>query len=178
MTALVVPVMEGKGIRLRPFMTADVSLIIDAGQDPLIPLITTVVAHGDEADGQTFIRRQHQRAATGEGWSFAVSDLDTDSAVGQIGLWRRDIRHGRAAVGYWIGPGYRRRGYAGRALRLLSSWAVTLEEVSRLELYVEPWNEGSWRAAQSAGYQREGLLRRWEKIAGEPRDMYMYARLS
>ncbi|MFF3228021.1 GNAT family N-acetyltransferase [Nocardia suismassiliense] len=177
MTALVVPVLEGEGIRLRPFVTTDVSLIIDAGQDPLIPLITTVVAHGDEADGQAFIRRQHQRAAAAEGWSFAVSDRDTDSAVGQIGLWRRDIRHGRASAGYWIGPGYRRCGYAVRALRLLSSWAVTLEEVSRLELYVEPWNEGSWRAAESAGYQREGLLRRWQKIAGEPRDMYMYALL-
>ncbi|WP_324192937.1 GNAT family protein [Nocardia transvalensis] len=123
-------------------------LIVEAGQDLLIPLVTTV-----------------------------VSDLENGSAVGQIGLWRRDIRHGRASAGYWIGPAYRRWGYAGRALRLLSSWAVTLEEVSRLELHVEPWNEGSWRAAESAGYQREGLLRSWEKIAGEPRDMYMYARL-
>ncbi|MFI6173456.1 GNAT family N-acetyltransferase [Nocardia sp. NPDC051052] len=178
MTELLMPVLEGEGIRLRPFATADVPLIVDAGQDPLIPLITTVVAHGDQADAQAFIRRQHQRAATGDGWSFAISNLDTNSALGQIGLWRRDIDHGRASVGYWIGRGYRRCGYGGRALRLLSSWGATLEEVSRLELNVEPWNEGSWRAAESAGYHREGMLRRWKKIEGEPRDMYMYSRLA
>ncbi|MGX1805726.1 GNAT family N-acetyltransferase [Nocardia sp. NPDC055321] len=178
MTALVVPVVEGEGIRLRPFAVTDVGLVVEAGRDPLIPLITTVVAHGDEDDGLAFVRRQHQRVVRGEGWSFAVSDLETDSAVGQIGLWRRDVGHGRASVGYWIGPGWRRCGYASRALRVLSAWGSTLEEISRLELYVEPSNEGSWRAAESAGYQREGLLRKWEKIAGEPRDMYMYARLT
>lgn len=57
-------------------------------------------------------------------------------------------------------------------------WAVDLPGLDRLELYVEPWNEGSWRAAESAGYEREGLLRAWERVAGEPRDMYMHGRLT
>lgn len=178
MTALVVPVLEDEKIRLRPFAASDVRVIIDAGRDPLIPLITSVPAHGSEADGLAFIQRQHRRAATGQGWSFAISDLETDMAVGQIGLWRREICHGRASIGYWVERSHRGRGYAGRALRLLSCWGSTLDEVSRLELYVEPWNEGSWRAAESAGYQREGLLRRWQRVGGQPRDMYMYARLT
>lgn len=178
MTALVVPVLEDRTIRLRPFAAADVGLIIHAGGDPLIPSITSVRAHGDGADGREFIQRQHHRATAGEGWSFAIADPETDTAVGQIGLWRREIEHGRASVGYWIDRSHRRRGYAGRALRLLSAWGSALEEVSRLELYVEPWNEASWRAAESAGYQREGLLRRWQKINGRPCDMYMYAHLA
>jgi RimJ/RimL family protein N-acetyltransferase len=171
------PVLEDGKIRLRPFAETDVSLVVEAGRDPLIPLVTSVVAGGDHAAGHEFIRRQHRRAATGDGWSFAISDLTTDTAIGQIGLWRRDIGHGRASVGYWIGQRFRRYGYAARALCLLTSWAETLDEITRLELYVEPWNEGSWRAAESAGFHREGLLRRWQKIDGQPRDMYMYARL-
>ncbi len=47
-----------------------------------------------------------------------------------------------------------------------------------LELYVEPWNEGSWRAAESAGFTREGLLTHWQKVGDERRDMYMYVLLS
>ncbi|MFC3963593.1 GNAT family N-acetyltransferase [Nocardia jiangsuensis] len=147
------------------------------GRDPLIPLITSVPAGGDEVAGRDFVRRQHRRAATGPGWSFAIADADTDIAVGQIGLWRRDIAHGRASIGYWIESGHRGKGYAGGALRLLADWGAALDEVSRLELYVEPWNEGSWRTAESVGFRREGLLRRWLKIDGTPRDMYMYARL-
>lgn len=173
---MVVPVLDADMVRLRPFAACDADLIVDAGKDPLIPSITSVASYGDEAEAREFIRRQHHRASTGQGWSFAIADPDTDTPVGQIGLWRREIEHGRVSIGYWIECSHRRRGFAGRALRLLSSWGSTLDEVTRMELYVEPWNEGSWRAAESAGYRREGLLRRWQKIDGLPRDMYMYAR--
>ena len=47
--------------------------------------------------------------------------------------------------------------------------------LARLELYVEPWNEGSWRAAEHVGYEREGLLRSWQEVGGQRRDMYMYS---
>lgn len=46
-----------------------------------------------------------------------------------------------------------------------------------MELYVEPWNEGSWKTAENCGYMREGLLRSWEEIGGVRKDMYMYSRL-
>jgi ribosomal-protein-alanine N-acetyltransferase len=54
---------------------------------------------------------------------------------------------------------------------------LTLPDVHRLELYVEPWNEGSLRAAERAGYTREGLLRRWQEVGGQRRDRYMYSRV-
>lgn len=57
--------------------------------------------------------------------------------------------------------------------------AATLPDITRLELYVEPFNEPSWRAAESAGYRREGLLlQRWQIIDERPRDMYMYAKIA
>lgn len=177
MTALEVPVLEGWAIRLRPFAEGDVGAVVAAGRDPLIPLITSVRAGGDAADGWEYIERQHRRAATGEGWSFAIAERDSDVAVGQIGLWRRDIEYGRASVGYWVESGCRRRGYAVAALRLVSAWGSTLEEVRRLELFVEPWNEGSWRAAEAAGYRREGLVRGGQRVGGRSRDMYVYVRL-
>ena len=43
---------------------------------------------------------------------------------------------------------------------------------------MEPADEGSWRVAESAGYEREGLLKAWQRIDGRPRDMYMYAQLT
>ncbi len=82
---------------------------------------------------------------------------------------------GRASIGYWIAPGFRRQGYAAAALGVLVDWASTLTEIKRLELYVEPWNEGSWRAAEACGFLREGLLRSWEQVGDERKDMYMYS---
>jgi RimJ/RimL family protein N-acetyltransferase len=43
------------------------------------------------------------------------------------------------------------------------------------QLHIERWNEASWRAAQRAGYTREGLLRSYQEIGGRRRDMLLYA---
>ena len=59
----------------------------------------------------------------------------------------------------------------------MSDWALSLDEVQRLELYVEPWNEGSWHAAEKCGFQCEGLLRSWQLVGGGRKDMYMYSRI-
>ncbi len=84
---------------------------------------------------------------------------------------------GRANVGYWVAARHRGQGVASRALGMISTWGPGLPSVHRLELYVEPWNEASWRSAEHAGYQREGLLRSWQVVGDERRDMYMYSLL-
>ena len=171
----VLPVLQGNLIALRPFEERDVNLVCSVASDPLIPLITTVSSRGTRADALAFIARQHDRLAEGAGYSFAIADARTDEAVGHIGLWTTEISQGRANTGYWVAPNFRRRGYVREALQVLTAWACTLEEVRRLQLFVEPWNEGSWRAAQACGYHREGLLRKWEQVGNDRKDMYVYS---
>jgi RimJ/RimL family protein N-acetyltransferase len=169
------PTLMSPLVVLRPFERRDAGLVASAADDPLVPLITTVPVSGSEEDVQAYLARQHDRLPSGAGYSFAVADARSDEAVGQIGLWTGEIDRGRASIGYWIGRPFRRRGYATAALRTLTDWARTLEDVHRLQLFVEPWNEASWRAAEAAGYQREGLLRRWERVGDELKDMYAYS---
>lgn len=168
------PVLTHEHVRLRGFRESDVDLIASVASDPLIPLITTVPASGSRDDALAYITRQHERLTSGVGYSFAIADATTDEALGQVGLWMRDHHHGRASVGFWIAPAYRRRGYVTAALHAVSLWAFTLDGIDRLELHVEPWNEGSWKAAERVGYQREGLLRGWQAVGGQRRDMYVY----
>lgn len=52
-----------------------------------------------------------------------------------------------------------------------------LGQFERLELYVEPWNEASWRTAERVGFRREGLLRQYQYVGSERRDMYVYSLL-
>ena len=169
-----VPVLTGAGVILRPFRADDVDAVLEAATDPLIPLISTVPNVADRNLAFAFIERQHRRATSGTGYSFAVADA-SDRCVGQIGLWLHDIDQGRAAIGYWIRPSARGQGLAAAALRCLTAWAMSLNEIHRLQLYVEPHNRASWRTAESAGFEREGLLRSWEYVGDERRDMHMYA---
>jgi RimJ/RimL family protein N-acetyltransferase len=169
------PRLERPPVRLRAFERRDAPVVASVAGDPLIPLVTTVPTSGSGADVDAYIDRQHDRLRSGQGFSFAMADATTDEAVGQIGLSLRDVGAGRTTAGYWVAPAHRRRGYASAALAALTEWAFTLEEVARVQLYVEPWNEGSWRTAERCGFRREGLLRSWELVGTHRKDMFMYA---
>lgn len=151
--------------KLRAFEPRDAGLITSVADDPLIPLITTVPTSGSPTDVDAYLRRQHERLTTDAGYSFAIADSETDDAVGQIGLWTHEITTGPASIGYRIAAQFRRRGYARAALQALTDWAVELDDVERLHLFVEPWNEASLgerlRAAASYGKACYVLGRRW-----------------
>lgn len=177
MTSLIQPVLDAKPYLLRPFESTDIGVVREASRDPFIPLITTVPAGGSDEELSEFIHQQNQRAATGAGYSFAIAESQTNEAVGQIGLWLTNAGRGRASIGYWIASSQRKKGIAAIALDAIARWALTLPSIHRVELYVEPWNEGSWRTAERCGFMREGLMRSWEDVGQERKDMYMYSRL-
>ncbi len=170
--------LAGAGLRLRPFDMADLALIEEASADPFIPLLTTVPGTFTPDEGAAFIQRQLSRRVGGEGWSLAIHDLAADRAVGQIGLWVGSLTRGRAEIGYWVAASARGSGAAGRATGLLSEWAFANLDISRLSLFIEPWNVASIRTAESAGYEQEGLLKSWERVDGVAKDMYSFVRLA
>ena len=177
-TPLQLPHLEDPPLVLRAFTGQDAPLIREVWTDALIPLIATVPADPGVEAARAFIGRQHARLTSGQGYSFAIADAASGEALGQIGLWLHDLTQGRAGVGYWVAARHRGRGTSRHALQMISTWGLSLPGVHRLELYVEPWNEGTWRVAEQARYQREGLLRSWQAVGGQRRDMYMYSRLA
>lgn len=170
--------LEGAHFGLRPFRHDDLPLIEEVAQDDFIPTITTVpdVYSADEA--LAFLDRQNFRLSSGEGWSLAIVDVTNDQALGQIGLWISHLRKGRAEIGYWVAPSGRNRGAAAAGVGLLSDWAFAHLDVDRLSLFIEPWNVASQKTAERAGYEREVLLKNWERVAGVSKDMWAYVRLA
>ncbi|MEV5595240.1 GNAT family N-acetyltransferase [Streptomyces sp. NPDC052496] len=165
------------GLALRPWRLADLPLVREASEDAYIPLITTVPAACSEPAAVAFVERQWGRATTGAGYPFVVV-TPGGRPVGMVGLWLKDLDQGRASLGYWVVESARGRGTAVRALRTVAGWALGELRIPRLELYIEPWNTASVRTAERAGFRREGLLRGWQQVGSERRDMFMYALLS
>ena len=160
---------------LRRFRDDDVPFAVALGADPYVPLIGSLPAHPTPEQARDWIHRQQGRRAEGRGLSFAVADAGSGAAVGAIGLWLRDLPAGRAVVGYAVAPAHRDRGVARSALLALTAYAWTIPALHRIELYIEPWNTGSVRVAEVAGYAREGLLRSHQEIGGTRRDMLLHA---
>ncbi|WP_246669859.1 GNAT family N-acetyltransferase [Arthrobacter zhaoguopingii] len=163
------------GVLLRRFRDADAGMAVELSRDSYVPTTGTLPAHASHEEALAWVERQRQRHCEGTGFSFAIADAGTSRCLGQIGLWTRELNSGRAQAGYAVIPRERGRRIAARALQALLHFAWTIPELHRVELYIEPWNTASVRSADHAGFQREGLLRSHQEIAGVRRDMLLYA---
>jgi ribosomal-protein-alanine N-acetyltransferase len=167
----------GGGFKLRSWRLSDLPLVREVSEDDYIPLITTVPSPYSESAGVAFVERQWGRATAGSGYPFVIVSAD-GRPVGTVGLWLKDLAQGRASLGYWVAESARGQGAAGASLGAVTDWALRELRIPRLELYVEPWNTGSVRTAERAGFRREGLLRAWQQVGAGRRDMFMYALLN
>lgn len=167
------PVAYG-AVVLREFSAADVAMVRELSTDPYVPLIGSLPGQASPQQAQDWVDRQLGRLAEGAGFSFAIAEADTGRAVGGIGLWLGSLDQGRATAGYSVAPSARGRGVAAAALTALTTFAWSIPALHRIELYIEPWNVGSVKTAERAGYEREGLLRSHQVIGGRRRDMLLY----
>jgi RimJ/RimL family protein N-acetyltransferase len=175
MPELETPDLRTDAIVLRPWREDDLEAMVTALQDPEIPRWTRVPEHYGAAEGRLFLEASAEGWAEGTAAHFAVVDIADGRLLGSIGL--RFHEEGAATVGYWTAREGRGRGIATEALRLISRWALTGLPIERLELAAEPANERSQRVAEKAGFQREGLLRRYRAVKGERRDCVLFSLL-
>ncbi len=163
------------GVALRRVHEGDIAMARELATDPYVPATGSLPADADDEGALAWVRRQQRRYAEGTGFSFTITEAGSGAAIGHCGLWLSELGEGRGTAGYAIVPSARGRGFAADALRALTAFGWTVPGLFRIALYIEPWNIGSIRTAERAGYAREGLLRSHQVIAGTRRDMLLFA---
>jgi RimJ/RimL family protein N-acetyltransferase len=158
-TWLECPVLEGGGVRLRPWRNTDAPRIVEACSDERtaawlgrLPVPYTL------ADAEAYLedRRAVLADATAIGW--AVADPDTDELLGSIALF--DLVPGRSAeVGYWTHPGARGRGVMTAAVRLATSHAFGPLGLVRLAAFAAVGNAASRHVIEQCGFTYIGTER-------------------
>ena len=89
--------------------------------------------------------------------------------ISVAGRWRSqdiDWDHLRAALSIWVAPADRGRGLGAGALALAGRWLLEVCGMMRVELFAEPDNQALARAAASAGFVAEGVLRGYRRARG------------
>ena len=162
-------------IVLRPWRPEDLDALVDELQDPEIPRWTRIPEPYTSAEGRAFLEHSNRTWEDGTGASFAVVERATGRLLGSIGV--RFHEQTAASVGYWVARDARGRGIGTAALRLIARWVIHDLMLERLELVTDPENVASQRVAEKAGFQREGLLRRYLEIKGLRRDCVMFSLL-
>lgn len=166
-------------LQLRPWRLEDADDIVHCCNDPDIanwlPLLPSPYSLQDAHTFIADIAWAQQRAGTG--LPLAMEVAATGRLVGSIGIGGlADVRG--AEIGYWVAAASRRHGYAAEATDRLATWGFT-HGVHRVQLLAASGNVPSQRAAERAGFIREGVLRGAHRDrAGTPRDMVLYGRLA
>ena len=88
---------------------------------------------------------------------FVIVDAASGAGAGVLMVLRMGPP-GVGVVGYGIVPDFRGRGFTSRALTLVCGWVFAQTDLQRLELGHKVGNVASGKAAERAGFTREGLL--------------------
>jgi|GEM_PF-15112 len=145
-------------LTLRPLTAADTNDVIAACLDPETQRWLPLPRPYTRASAEWFIGTfGPSQRASGAGVVFAIESAGR--LAGVIDLKHVDWATKVAEVGYWVAPWARGRGVASQATRSLAHWAIHDHGLERVELLSATGNRASQRAAEKAGFTREGLAR-------------------
>ncbi|MDT0157154.1 GNAT family N-acetyltransferase [Microbacterium sp. ARD32] len=94
-----------------------------------------------------------------EGRGFVLGVREADELVGSVDAKRVDWLSRTAELSYWTAPDRRGRGIMPTAVRRVAEWMLAELAFERIELRIAPANTASLRAAEKAGFRREGTAR-------------------
>lgn len=126
-------------------------------------------------DGFSLNWRAFATNGTASGVTFAIMDARSGELAGCCGVddWsKEDV----AQIGYWLAPSARGRGFATRAVILLTRWLFDLG-AERVFLTIVAGNDESVAVARRAGFVYEGTMRSHGVWQGRRCDVMWFAAL-
>jgi RimJ/RimL family protein N-acetyltransferase len=151
------PVVEGDGVRLRPFTDADVPRVVEGIGDPATQYwLAFMPRNPGEAEGRQYLETVQERLATNHTITWAWCAADDDRLLGVVGIYRISDE---PEVGYWTHPDARGRRLTGRAAGLAVRHAFEELRLPRLAGYASAGNTASLKVLEALGMQRTGVQR-------------------
>ncbi|KAK9069606.1 hypothetical protein SSX86_011510 [Deinandra increscens subsp. villosa] len=100
-----------------------------------------------------------------------------DRSIGFVSTFYEDGH--KADIGYGVAARYWGQGIATEAVKMAVKQVLTeFPEIVRLQAFTDVENKGSQRVLEKAGFEKEGLLRKYTMIKGHVKDTLVYSFLS
>ena len=161
-------------ITLRPLDLSDIDAFMVWATDDKVARFCRWDAYTSKADALDFIKNK----VIPHPWFRAI--CLNGQPIGTISV-TRNIGNDecRGELGYALGYKYWGKGIATKAVKLVANTIFSeWPHLERLEARVLVENVGSQRVLEKAGFQREGVLRKYMTLKGKTRDLTMFSLLS
>jgi RimJ/RimL family protein N-acetyltransferase len=166
------PALEGSAFALRPFEADDFAaaraLELDEAAARWVPSLPA-------EDGESVVRFYDACRRDGTLLHLVIADPRNGGYLGETMLALAE--HGVGEVGCCVVPAARGQGLATHVLRTLTDWAFATLGLGRVQVFVAPENIAALRLAESAGFEREGVLRSYWEFGGKRLDAVILARI-
>jgi ribosomal-protein-alanine N-acetyltransferase len=169
------PTLRTARLILGPFEPNDAAEVQRLAGAREIADTTLLIPHPYELDqALAWIDQQRSDAVQGQAITFAIRLLD-GTLIGSGGLRDIDPEHNQAELGFWIGRDWWGNGYAREAAAAVIRFGFESLGLNRICAHHMVRNPAAGRVLQSAGMQREGLLRQRVRKWGRYEDVVLYA---
>ena len=131
-----------------------------------------------ERDAQLFTTRCREKEKQyGFNPNWAIRNQDNE-LIGGIGHFLNSGADGhKDEIGYWIARPYWGKGLMTETVKIFSEYLFDNFTFVRLEALVFHYNPASAKVLQKAGYEKEGILKKYTLKNNEPLDIIVYAKI-
>jgi RimJ/RimL family protein N-acetyltransferase len=153
-------VLEGPGVRLRPFREEDARRVAEGCRDERTQQwLAELPSPYTDQDALEFIGRRTGLRAEGRGLSWALADPDSDLLLGAIDITGLGNDRPSGQVGYWTHPDARGRGVMTAATALVLEHAFESLGLERVKAHAARDNVASRHVLEANGMTEQGVER-------------------
>ena len=175
MRATASPDIGGGDLRLRPMEPSDVAAWYAYLRLPHVLEHTSWnLASVEELRGLV----DEYGSSTSSKLCFAIESVVDSRLVGAIGFHTISPVQRSAEIAFNLNPEYWGRGIATRCCNAVADWGFSDRGFARIQAAVLDSNLASMRVIEKCGFMREGKLRHFRVVRGEPRDFWVYSRIA
>ncbi|GIG56749.1 hypothetical protein Lfu02_11210 [Longispora fulva] len=145
--------LDGEGVVLREWEDADLPTMVELFDESEVDAWTPLRSPFDLDAARDYLDNARRARTAGNGVQLAIT-AGGPAALGEVLLFRAGAEGRDGELAYAVGAGHRRRGLAGRAVRLLAGYALRDLGMPRVLLRIADDNVPSVGVARSSGFTR------------------------
>ncbi len=170
--------LENEHIRLRMLEPEDLDTLYEWENDTSYWVAGDTVSPYSRYVLKQYLAESHKDIYENKQLRLVIESKTGNKTVGLADLYSFDTHHNKAGVGIMTGKEYQQKGFASRALELLSQYAFRLLHIHQLYVYVETGNEASRRLFTHGGFTPSATLKDWINTPEGYKDVIIYQKFN